>query len=75
MSKVLDSINEKYAEKILAEKIDLVGNRELAVEFMVQYVPHLLFVNANGEVFEQKIGVMQEDDVLKIFEKAGIRIK
>ncbi|MCL2768293.1 MAG: thioredoxin domain-containing protein [Synergistaceae bacterium] len=75
MSKVLDSINEKYAEKMLAEKIDLMGRRELAAEFKVQYVPHLLFINANGEIFEQKVGFIKEDDVFEIFEKAGIKIK
>ena len=75
MSKVLDSINENYGEKLFAEKIDLTGRRDLASEFRVQYVPHLLFVNANGEVFEQKVGYMQEDKVLDIFEKAGIVIR
>ena len=55
MSKVLDYINEKYAEKLFAEKIDLMGRRDLASEFRVQYVQHLLFVNANGEVFDQKV--------------------
>jgi len=75
MSKVLDSINEKYAEKIFAEKIDISKKRELATEFKVRYVPHLLFVDAKGEVFEQKVGFVQENDVLDIFEKAGIKIR
>jgi thioredoxin-related protein len=75
MSKVLDSINEKYAEKILAEKIDISDRQELASEFNVRYVPHLLFVDMNGEVFKQEIGFMQESDVIEAFEKAGIKIK
>ena len=75
MAKVLVSINEKYADKIFAEKIDITDQRELASEFNVRYVPHLLFVNADGEVFKQEIGFMQEEDVLEAFEKAGIKIK
>ena len=75
MTKVLDSINEKDADKILAEKIDISVRREYASEFNVRYVPHLLFVNAVGEVFKQEIGFMQEEDVLDTFEKAGIKIK
>ena len=75
MSKVLDSINEKYAEKIFTEGINILNKRELAVKFKVRYVPHLLFINKEGEVFEQKIGFMQEDDALEIFEKAGIKIR
>ena len=75
MSKVLDSIKEKYAEKLYAEKIDLTSRRDLASEFKVQYVPHLLFVNASGEIFEQKVGYLQEDKVLEVFEKAGIETR
>ena len=75
MSKVLDSINEKYAEKILAEKINLFDHRELASKFNVRAVPHLLFIDAKGEIFEQRIGFMLENDVLEIFEKAGIKIR
>jgi|GEM_PF-1399605 len=74
MTKVLDSINEKYAEKILAEKIDITVQKEYASEFSVRYIPHLLFVNAAGEVFKQQIGYMQEADVIEAFEQAGIKI-
>jgi len=75
MSKVLDSINEKYAEKIFTEKINLMNNRDISREFNVRYVPHLLFVDAKGEVFKQQIGFMREDDVLEAFENAGIGIR
>ena len=75
MSKVLDSINEKYADKLFAEKIDISVKREYASEFKVRYVPHLLFVDAKGDVFKQEVGFMQEEDVIQAFEKAGIMIK
>lgn len=76
MSKVLDSINEKYSGKLVAQKIDisLTENREIALKFKARYVPHLLFVDAKGEVFKQEIGFIQESDVLKIFEEAGMNI-
>ena len=75
MSKVLDSLNEKYGGNILGEKIDISDKRELAMEYNVRYVPHLLFIDANGEVFKQEIGYKQENDVLQIFENAGIKIR
>jgi thioredoxin-related protein len=75
MSKVLDSINQKYGDKIIAEKVDISDKRDIATEFKVRYVPHLLFIDAKGEVFKQEIGFMQEEDVLEAFEKAGITVK
>jgi thioredoxin-related protein len=75
MSKVLDSINEEYPEKLLAEKIDISNNRVLAEEYSVRYVPHLLFIDAEGKVFKQEIGYMKEEDVITAFDNAGINIK
>ena len=75
MSKVLDSINKKYPDTIYAETIDISKRGDVGREYKVQYVPHLLFVDAKGDVFKQQIGYMQEDDVLEAFEKAGIKIK
>lgn len=74
MSKVLDSLNQNYAGKLIGQKIDisLPENRELAIKYNARYVPHLLFVDAKGEVFKQEIGFMQEKDVIKVFEEDGI---
>lgn len=76
MSKVLDTLNEKYDGKLFAQKIDisLSENRDIAIEFQARYVPYLLFVDAEGKVFKEEIGFIQEDQVLKIFEEAGIKI-
>ena len=74
MSKVMDSMSEKYAGKMAAEKINISEKRELAYEFKVQYIPHLLFIDAQGQIVRQETGYLDEEEVIKIFEGVGIKI-
>ena len=74
MSKVLDQLNEKYAGKLTAEKVDVYENPAIAQEYKVRYVPHLLFLDAEGKVVEQKVGFVSEEEVIKTFEAAGVAI-
>lgn len=74
MSKVLDEINEKYAGKLVAEKVNVQENPEIAREYNVRYVPTLLFMDAEGKVVQQEVGYRSLDEVLEIFKKAGVAI-
>ena len=75
MSKVLDEINDKYAGKLVAEKVDLEKNPEVAREYKVRLVPTLLFLDAEGKVVQQEVGYRSLDEVLEIFKKAGVAIE
>ena len=52
MSKVLDEINDKYAGKLVAEKVNVEEHPEVAREYKVRYVPTLLFMDAEGKVVQ-----------------------
>lgn len=75
MSSVLDQLNKNYAGKLVAEKIDLSEHPEVGQEYKVRYVPHLLFINAEGKVVEQKVGYMSETEVIKTFKDSGVSFK
>lgn len=75
MSKVLDEINQKYAGKLVAEKVNVQENPEIAREYKVRYVPTLLFMDADGKVVQQEVGYRSLDEVLEIFKKAGVTIE
>ncbi|MDO4787325.1 MAG: thioredoxin family protein [Fretibacterium sp.] len=75
MSKVLDEINEKYAGKLVAEKVDVNQHPEVAREHNVRYVPTLLFIDAEGKVLRQEVGYRSLDQVLSIFKEAGVTIE
>ena len=75
MSKVLDEINDKYAGKLVAEKVNVEEHPEVAREYKVRYVPTLLFMDAEGKVVQQEVGYRSLDEVLEIFKKAGVAIE
>ncbi len=77
MSKVLDEINSKYGKQLTAEKIDVsvAENADIARKFKVRYVPHLLFMDASGNVVKESVGYMPLDEVLKTFKEAGINVE
>ena len=75
MEPVLASLNQKYGASMVAEKIDISVRRNIGNRFNVQFVPHLLFIDARGNVFSQKTGFMEESDLLAEFERAGINVR
>ncbi|MDR3230387.1 MAG: thioredoxin family protein [Synergistaceae bacterium] len=74
MSHVLDALNEKYAGRLTAEKINVMENREMAVKYKIRYVPHLLFLDAEGTVVKEKVGALPLEEVLNTFREAGVNI-
>ncbi|NLL37874.1 MAG: thioredoxin family protein [Fretibacterium sp.] len=74
MSKVLDQLNAQYEGKLATEKVDVYEQPEIAQKYNVRYVPHLLFLDAEGKVVEQKVGYLSLEDVLKTFKASGIEI-
>jgi thioredoxin 1 len=74
MSRVLDDIDIQYGDKLKTEKIDLYEHRDVAQQYNVRYVPHLLFVDASGNVVKEKIGCIPLEEVLKIFQEVGINV-
>lgn len=75
MSKVLDELNQKYSTQLTAEKVDVYENPDIAREYNVRYVPHLLFLDSTGKVVKESVGYMPIEQVLQTFKEAGINIE
>jgi thioredoxin 1 len=75
MARTLDDLNESYAGKIVAEKVNLFEHPDIAKEYNVRYVPTLLFADESGSVFKQNVGYMPVEKVLETFKEAGIVIE
>ena len=75
MEQILNELSKKYEGKVTTEKINLQKHPEIAKRHNVRYVPHLLFLNADGNVFKEETGVLPLDKVLRTFKEAGISIE
>ena len=53
----------------------MAENADIARKFKVRYVPHLLFMDASGNVVKESVGYMPLDEVLKTFKEAGINVE
>ena len=62
------------AGKISTSHIYLEKNPDIAKKYNVRYVPTLIFKDASGEEIAQEVGYRSLNDVLKIFERAGVKI-
>ena len=75
MYRILDELNSQYSDKVKTEIINLLENKDIAKEFNVRYVPHLLFVDGDGKVVKEEVGHVSLDKVLAIFKDAGIDLE
>ena len=74
MYRVLDEIETQYSGTLKTEKVNLYEHRDVARQYNVRYVPHLLFVDALGNVVREKVGYASLEEVLNIFREAGIKV-
>ena len=73
MMRVLAKIDDKYGSELDVGLIYLEDEPEIAEEFNVSYVPVLVFLDDKGDVFAQEVGYKSEKEVMKIFERAGVK--
>lgn len=64
MSPVVDKIAEEH-EDFLVGKVNTDEQQELAVRFGIMSIPSLLVFH-NGEVINQSVGVISEEEVLQL---------
>ena len=74
MASVLKDINAKYSGKISTAHIYLEDNPDIARKYNVRYVPMLIFRDASGKEKAREVGYKSLNEVIKIFQKAGIAI-
>jgi thioredoxin 1 len=75
MYRILDDLDSRYGDKVKTERINLLEHRDIAKEYNVRYVPHLLFVDGDGKVVKEEVGYIPLDKVLAIFKDAGISLE
>ena len=75
MFRILDELDSRYGDKVKTEKIDLLEHQDIASEFNVRYVPHLLFLDKDGKIVKEEVGYLPLDKVLAAFKDSGINLE
>ena len=74
MNKVLKRIDRDYSGRLATQHVYLEEHEDVAEKYNVRYVPTLIFIDAKGHEFAQKVGYLSLEEVLAVFKKHGIKI-
>ncbi len=66
LSPVVDELSEEYSGKIMFGKVNVDEQPELAAAYRVRSIPTLIYFKS-GEVMETSVGVVQKDEIEKMF--------
>jgi len=72
MEPTLEELNEEYAGKVVIQSVDVEKFREETSDFNVSLLPTIYFFDAEGNVFETRVGAMTKEEILQVFESMGV---
>jgi thioredoxin 1 len=74
MAPILDELTTEYAGVLRVEFIDVQIDPERAAQLGVRGIPTQIFYDAKGKERYRHMGYISREDILKTFEKLGIKL-
>lgn len=75
MAPILEELAKDYKGQLDVEFIDVWKDRKAAEKHEVRSIPTQIFYDAKGKEFFRHVGFFSKEDILKTFEKQGIKLK
>jgi thioredoxin 1 len=75
MVPVLDELSKDYKGQLDVQFIDVWKDPKAADKYKVQSIPTQIFFDAKGKEFSRHVGFFPKEDIIKTFEKHGIKLK
>jgi|YNPMSStandDraft_1061717.scaffolds.fasta_scaffold161861_1 thioredoxin 1 len=75
MAPILEELAKEYKGQLEVEFIDVWKNPDAAEKYKIRSIPTQIFFDAAGKEFFRHIGFFSKEDILKTFEKHGIKLK
>jgi len=72
MEPTLEELNKEYAGKVIVQSVDVEKFYNEVSGFDVSLLPTIYFFDADGNVFETRVGAMVKEDIVKVFESMGV---
>lgn len=75
MAPILDELAEEYKGQLTVDFIDVWKDQKAAEKYKIKSIPTQIFFDAKGKEFSRYVGFFPKEDILKTFEKQGIKFK
>lgn len=75
MAPILDELAKEYKGQLEVEFIDVWKNPDAAEKYQIKSIPTQIFFDSAGKEFFRHVGFFSKEDILKTFEKHGIKLK
>ncbi len=75
MAPILEELAKEYKGQLDVEFIDVWKNSKAAEKHKVKSIPTQIFYDSKGKEFFRHVGFYSKEDILKAFEKQGIKLK
>lgn len=73
MVPVLDEVKKAYKGKVVVKVIDVNNFPDEANKYGIRVIPTQVFLDKEGKEFFRHEGFFSKDDIVKIFEKMGVK--
>ena len=73
MEPTLEELNKEYAGRVVIQSVDVEKFWNEVSGFDVSLLPTIYFFDADGNVFETRVGAMVKEDIVKVFESMGVK--
>lgn len=75
MAPILEEIEKEYKSQLEVEFIDVWKDQKAAERYKVRSIPTQIFYDEKGKEFSRHVGFFSKEDILKTFQKQGIKLK
>ncbi len=75
MAPILEELAKEYKGQLTVQFIDVWKDEKAAEKYKIQSIPTQIFYDAKGKEFFRHVGFFSKEDILKAFEKQGIKLK
>jgi thioredoxin 1 len=75
MAPIIEEIKNEYKGQLVVQFIDVWSDEKAAKKYKVKSIPTQVFFDTKGKEFFRHVGYITKEDILKVFEQHGIKLK
>lgn len=73
LAPTIEKIKKEYSSRVNIKVINANIQQDLASKYEIMYVPTLIFLDKDGNVYKKQVGVMSKENIEEIFKEMGVK--